>query len=130
MPSLISDLGVAQFGLRVLPGSNGGLNLTPSTRTDSDKMSGEAQPFSMRSIDAIVPARPKPPLQCTMMLIPDKCLAAKVALGDRHGEGSRATGTAPSVTGRPSYVKPCTLARSTEEVICSSSNSRGSINVI
>ncbi len=93
-------------------------------------MPSEAQPVSMRSIDATVPARPRPPLQCTTILVPDNSLAANCGPRDRQGSSSRASGAAPSVICRPCHVKPCALARSAKEVILSSSNSHGSINVI
>ena len=93
-------------------------------------MPSGAQPVSMRSIDATVPARPRPPLQCTTILLPDKSSAANWGPVDCHGRSSRASGAAPSLIGRPCHIKPCALARSAKEVIRSSSNSHGSINVI
>lgn len=90
----------------------------------------EAQPVSMRSIDATVPARPKPPLQCTTILLPDKSSAASWGPRDFHGSSSRASGAAPSVIGRPCHFKPCAWAHSANEEIRSSWNSHGSINVI
>ena len=93
-------------------------------------MPSEAKPVSMRSIDATVPARPSPPLQCTTILVPDKSLVANCGPRDRHGPRSRVSGAAPSVIGRPCHIKPWALARSAKEVIRSSSNSHGSINVI
>ncbi len=89
----------------------------------------EAQPVSRSSIDATVPARPNPPLQCTTILVPDKSSEASFGPSDRQGSSSLASGAAPSVMGRPCQIKPCALARSSREVICSSSNSHGSIRV-
>lgn len=93
-------------------------------------MPSEAQPVSMRSIDATVPARPRPPLQCTTILLPDKSSAASCGPMACHGRSSRESGAAPSLIGRPCHIKPCALARSAKEIIRSSSNSHGSINVI